>query len=468
MTITNGEVDLFLETGHSLLGPSSAKRWLTCTPSARLAEAIPDSGYSSPYAAEGTAAHHFAEIRLLWKLGAITKAEYRVRLAQAKEDFEREIEGWSRYEWDAIDEYVLYCQSEVERLGGNYLTGGDAIWGVEQTVDFSEYVPMGKGTSDFTIVNLSLGIIKAIDLKFGTGVAVDARDNEQGKLYALGLACGNGPGNPLGRAIGWRFDWQDMEVQWAIVQPRLGYIGEDGTSLGALVDWAEDYVKPRAEMAWKGEGDLVPSEEGCRFCRVAPTCRARFEYNRDAALASFGVEFVEQYASDGEEEAVTMEAVVTRPANTLSAEEIGEVLPMLDAWMAWAASVQERALVMARDEGIEIPGYKLVRGRSNRGWDSSKPNLREEVVSRLVEAGFPEEKLFTPPREPELLSVAQMEKVTGKAKFPALVGDLVVKPLGKPALVPESDPREAVTPELRASEALSAFGNINEKTGEVS
>lgn len=458
MTITNGKVDLFLETGHSLLGPSSAKRWLTCTPSARLGENIPDTGGTSPYALEGTAAHHFAEIRLLWKLGGIDFAEYRIRLAQAKEDFERQIAEWSHYEWEAIDEYVLYCQSEVERLGGNYLHGGDAIWGVEQTVDFSEIVPMGKGTADFTIVNHKMMIIKAIDLKFGKGIAVDARDNEQAKLYALGLVCD----------LDGTFSLNSYVVEWAIVQPRLNYIGEDWMPLADLVEWAENYVKPRAQMAWDGVGELVPSDEACRYCRVAPTCRARFEHYRDLALSEFGVEFTETYSTDGEEESVGITATVTRDPYTITAEDMGEILPRLDAWIAWANSVQARALVMARDEGIQIPGYKIVRGRSNRGWDKSKPDLENEVVTRLVAEGYDEDAIFEPPKPRALKSVAQLEKVTGKTKFPKLVGDLVVKPLGTPALVPESDPREAVTPEMRADEALADFGDLNEETGEVS
>lgn len=466
MTITNGKVDLFLETGHSLLGPSSAKRWLTCTPSARLGENIPDTGGTSPYAAEGTAAHHFAEIRLNWKLGGIDFAEYRVRVAQAKEDFEREIAEWTHAEWDAIDEYVLYCESEVERLGGNYLTGGDAIWGVERTVDFSEFVPMGKGTADFTIVNHDLAVIKAIDLKFGKGIAVDARDNDQAKLYSLGLACGDGPGNPVGRIIGSHAKWQNFEVQWAIVQPRLNYIGEDSTTLGALVYWATEYVKPRAQMAWDGEGELVPSDEGCRFCRVAPTCRARFDHYSTMALSEFGITFPQEEQEDGT--FIEGEPTISIDPNVLSPEEIGDILPKLDAWIAWANSVQARALVMARDEGAQIPGYKLVRGRSNRGWDKSKPNLEGEVVTRLVAEGYEEDALFEPPKPRALKSVAALEKVTGKSKFPKLVGDLVVKPLGTPALVPESDPREALTAELRADEALAEFGDLNEETGEVS
>ena len=434
--ITNGSGNLFLETGHALLGPSSAKRWLSCTPSARMSENIPDT--PSPYAEEGTAAHTLAEIRLNFVLGRTPKDEYVARVKQAKQDFAEHVSEWTRAEWEAIDQYVEYCVEQVERLGGNFLTGGDALWEAEKVVSFDEYVPEGQGTSDFVIVAPKLGVIKAIDLKFGKGVAVDARDNPQAKLYALGAVLEHDP-TLLGLF---------HTVQWAIVQPRISYTGEDETSLGALIDWAEQYVKPRAELAWAGEGEFAPSDDACRFCRAAPVCVARFEKNSAMAKEEFGIVI-------GEDDKMTE----TKPATSLTPEQIGEVLPKLDAFIAWAKSVQDRALVMARDEGVQIPGYKLVRGRSNRAWDSSVEDFDQQILGRLVKAGFDEGALKTDPVPPMLKSVAQVEKVTGKGKFVELVGDFVVKPLGTPALVPESDPRE---PMVESAEVLAAFGEFPE------
>ena len=46
--------------GHALLSPSSAHRWMTCTPSAQLEAQFPDT--TSSAAAEGTLAHEICEI----------------------------------------------------------------------------------------------------------------------------------------------------------------------------------------------------------------------------------------------------------------------------------------------------------------------------------------------------------------------------------------------------------------------
>ena len=51
-----------MPSDHALLGPSSAHRWLSCTPSARLEEGLPDT--SSSYATEGTLAHRLGELLL--------------------------------------------------------------------------------------------------------------------------------------------------------------------------------------------------------------------------------------------------------------------------------------------------------------------------------------------------------------------------------------------------------------------
>ena len=85
--------------------------------------------------------------------------------------------------------------------------------------------------------------------------------------------------------------------------------------------------------------------------------------------------------------------------------------------------------------GGHYDGWKLVEGRSNRKYaDETK------VVDALKKEGFDEAMLY----ERKLLGITAMEKLVGKKKFSATLGDLIVKPAGKPVLVPESDKREAI------------------------
>jgi len=133
--------------------------------------------------------------------------------------------------------------------------------------------------------------------------------------------------------------------------------------------------------------------------------------------------------------------------NLMEMDEVARILPDLDQWMAWANKLKAYALEQARDKGAEIPGYKLVRGRANRAWNDSK-----DIVEELKSAGVSETVIYS---EPSLRSVAQLEKALGKKEFAPLASKLVVTPLGTPALVPISDPREAVN---KVSEAHAAFG----------
>lgn len=424
--------EVIAPSGHALLGPSGAERWLSCTPSARLGESIPD--VSSVFAEEGTAAHHAAEARLAWLLSAGTardKLQYQTRVKQIRRDYAVHIEEWTNADWDAIDEYVDYVLGEAERI--SKLPGVDpdeTLVGLEVLVDFSKFVPMGSGTADAIIWNRDAGVVKVIDLKFGRGVPVDAKGNPQARLYALGAA------------IGLDLD-PDTLIQWAIVQPRVGYVGEDSTTVAELLEWAEAYVQPRAELAWRGEGELVPSESACRFCKVAPTCRARFDMMSELALR----EFMEPGAP-GEE-------TTLKDALALGPDEIGALLPKLDEWISWAQSIKGRALSMARDEGIPIPGHKLVAGRTSRSWAVPESQVAHVLVE---DAGIDREEVF---EAPKVKSVAQMEKAVGKKKYGEVVLPMVFIKPGSPALVPESDRREALVIHTEES-ALAEFGEVAE------
>lgn len=129
----------------------------------------------------------------------------------------------------------------------------------------------------------------------------------------------------------------------------------------------------------------------------------------------------------------------------LSQEEIEQLLPHLDGLMTWAKQVQEYALAQALN-GTKYAGYKVVEGRSIRKFSDE-----DKAVDALRAAGYTDEMLF----ERKLLSMSGLEALCGKKRFATLVGDLVVKPTGKPALVPESDKR----PEYDPSTALDDFND---------
>ena len=220
---------------HALLGPSSSHRWLACPPSARLEETFPD--VTSEYAEEGTQAHALCEA-LLTKRVIFCDDEEMLGYAEA------------------------YCDFVEEELNAAKAKTPDAKLLVEQELDFGEYVPEGFGTSDAVIV--SDNVLEVIDFKYGKGVPVSAIGNPQLRLYALGAYLSLSP----------IYDFDTVKM--AIFQPRINNITTDTIAVDDLLKWAKEYVAPRAELAFKGEGEFCVGEH-CRFCKASAICRARAE-----------------------------------------------------------------------------------------------------------------------------------------------------------------------------------------------
>jgi hypothetical protein len=116
-------------------------------------------------------------------------------------------------------------------------------------------------------------------------------------------------------------------------------------------------------------------------------------------------------------------------------DQIALILTKADAAIDWLNDVKSYALKQA-EKGVDIPGHKLVEGRSNRKYANS-----DRVVEKLREAGVPDEVIF----EKALRTITALEKDLGKKEFARLLGDLVTKPSGKPTLVPAGDKRPALT-----------------------
>ena len=228
---------------HAILSASASKRWLSCPPSAKLNAELPDT--TSEYAHEGTCAHELAEYKVNKMLG--------IEAADPTENldfYDSEME-------DCTDSYAQYIAEQITKYDSPVVM-------VEQRLDFSRYVPDGFGTGDCIIV--ADDVMTIVDYKHGKGVAVIAELNPQMMLYALGAL----------EMFGVLYDIN--EIKMVIFQPRIENISESLISVSDLLDWAENELRPKAELAAKGEGEFCAGEH-CRFCKVKATCRKRAEYN---------------------------------------------------------------------------------------------------------------------------------------------------------------------------------------------
>lgn len=356
---------------HAVLSASASKRWLNCPPSAKLNAEIPD--ITTEYAKEGTDAHELAEYKVNQLLGI--KAD---NPTENLDYYNQEME-------DCTDSYAQYIAEQMSQYSSPVVMA-------EQRLDFSRYVPGGFGTGDCIIV--ADDVLTVIDFKYGKGVAVEAESNPQMMLYALGAL----------EMFSILYDIN--EVKMVIFQPRIENISEFSMSVPDLLNWAENELKPKAELAAKGEGEFCAGEH-CRFCKVKATCRKRAEYNLAIAKYDFA------------------------PPDMLEDSEIEMILERADALTAWAADVKEYALSEAL-KGRKWNGYKVVEGRSNRKYTD------EKIAAAVVKKAGKD-----PYSEPKILGITEMTKLLGgKKKFDELLSKYVCKPQGKPTLVPESDKRK--------------------------
>lgn len=375
---------------HAKLSASGAHRWMACTPSANLEAQFPDK--SSEFAEEGTFAHSLAELVLRYNNNELTKKAFNTRLNKLKK------ETW--YNQEMQDYIEDYAQMVWEQFNEAKAACPDAQALFEQRLDFSDYVPEGFGTGDVVII--ADDMIQVIDLKYGKGVGVSAIDNPQLRLYGLGAYLEHSM----------LYDIQ--RIKMTIIQPRLESISTEELTIQELLDWAEKEVKPKAQMAMDGEGGFCVGDH-CRFCKAFATCRA--QKDRQLELAKY--EFAD--------------------AELLDDSEIGDVLSRVEALVKWAEAVKDYAFDQALNHGVHFDGWKLVEGRSNRKY------LEEDTIAdTLTKAGYPEEDIYNK----KLKGITDMEKLLGKKKFAELLEGQVVKPEGKPVLVPETDKR----PELDTAE----------------
>lgn len=379
---------------HALLSASGAHRWLECTPSAQLELQFPQS--TSEYAEEGTAAHELCELTARYWLGEISEAEY--------ENQRDELAKGKYYNAEMQECANDYAKFVAEKTAAARETCEDAFTALEVRVDFSKYVKDGFGTGDCIIV--SDNVLEIIDFKYGKGVRVEAADNPQMKLYALGAYLEY---NTL-------FDIDS--VRMTIFQPRLsGVQSSDEITVKELLEWAEKYVKPRAKLAYKGEGEFAPSEEVCKFCRAKAQCKARADKN----LKLF-------------DEAPDILLLTPEDAGKIL-EQAGDI----QSWLADLESLVSSTLLA----GQPVEGWKMVEGRSNRRFTDEL-----KVVAAMKAAGYDESLLY----ERKLITLTQMEKDFGKKAVAETLGELIVKPQGKPTLAPAKDKR----PEFRPEEQLLA------------
>lgn len=383
---------------HALLSASSSERWLHCTPSARLNAQFPET--TSEYAEAGRLAHSIAELKArAYFVEPMSKRTLNARLKKLKEDpyYAPDMDS-------ATDEYLEHLKNLAMSFGAV-----QPFVALETRVDYSDYAPEGFGTAD--CIMIGAGRLCVNDYKNGSGVPVEAENNNQMMLYALGALKLYAP--VYGDTI--------RDIHLSIIQPHSGGVKEWDLTRAELEAWGLNVVQPKAALAFSGGGEAVPGS-WCRFCKAGATCTAR-------AAKMLELEEFKGAVPEGTDYNPLSDAVRNMPL--LTDAQVGNILARALDLEAWVKDLKDYALTAAL-AGREIAGFKVVEGRGSRDWtdlDAAFAALKERGVD---EALLWERKPVTPPA---------LEKAMGRGPFAEAAEGLVAKKPGKPALVPESDKR---------------------------
>lgn len=383
---------------HAILGPSSAYRWLTCTPSARFEEQLTDE--ESPYAAEGTLAHDLAALILSSRAGIFqgNQAKFNQMLTDLQNQVVAFYDGLGNDNGLAeFHEMLDYAEAWAAYVCSHVTGVQEAEILIEREYDLSQFIPVGFGTSDATARTRK--VLYVDDYKYGAGVIVSAIENEQLKIYGLGAYLD---------AVEAGFTEIETLVL-SIFQPRAGSGAPVAfeISVADLLVWAETIVRPAALLAIAGAGDFVPGKH-CQFCKARTSCKAY--YDRFAEIKKI---------SDRRQ---------------MTARELSIVLAYGPMVKTWVGKVEEEAIKKLQ-AGNKIPGYKLVNGRNSRKFKNE-----DDVVETLLAENFETEQIF----KSELRALTDLEKQVGPKRFAELFASQIINTPGKPQVADEEDPRPAI------------------------
>jgi hypothetical protein len=405
---------------HAKLSPSGAHRWLRCPGSVVLEAAYPDT--TSTYAREGTAAHELAAIVL--ETDEINAQRY-VDLQIEFDDHGEEVSWLVTQEMaDYVDDYVKLVRELAE---GNMLL-------VERRVPISHLTGEtgATGTSDVVIVNTTGRNLSVVDLKYGMGVRVEAEENPQLMMYALGALHDY---DVLG----------DFEtVSMYIHMPRLNFVSEYHVTVADLLSAGDD-IRRGAEVCREAETAdeedlaefLEPGEKQCRFCKAKATCRALRADVTDVV---------------GGEAACTIDEFAEFLPEVVDSQTGDNYLPMAMSKVAlvedWCKAVRaevERRLFA----GQKVDGYKLVEGkRGNRKWGDEA-----EVEDLFKTFRMRQDEMY----DLSLISPTKAEKVFKQnPKRWAKVTDLITQSVGKPSVALATDKR----PEMVIQSVSDDFSDL--------
>jgi len=361
-------------TKHAKLSASGSSKWLNCPGSINAEEGYEDK--SSIYAKEGTLAHALADKCLKKE----KEAEYYIGKKINKEIIEKDM---AQYVQEYLD-YVLSHETDTSELM------------TEQKVDYSNIYPKQFGTLDAAVINFKSEVIHIFDLKYGKGVKVNAFENTQAQLYAVGLY----------NELNFLYDFKKWKFKLHIVQPRINHFDDWDILVKDLMKFIK-IATEKAELAMTKNAPRVPGEKQCQWCKAKASCQPLAKFVEDTLMCEF------ENLDEIENQVLTNERRKIIQDNKYLVESF--------------LKANQDSIFKILESEQEFDGYKLVEGRSIRKWTNE---AEIELYKKLRKDAY----------EQKLIGITAAQKLIGKEE----IDKLTFKPKGKLTLVQESDKRKAI------------------------
>jgi hypothetical protein len=384
---------------------------MRCPGSVVLEEGLPDQG--SFYADEGSAAHQLATYCLEDSTEAAEYIGEEIRIGERRFVVDKTMAGY-------VQDYVDYVRE---------LAKGKTLL-VERDVPIGHLTGEAGATGRSDAIIMDGSTITVVDLKYGMGVSVEAEENEQAQMYALGALEEYGIAADFthaemhihmprkGHVSSWRVSVEDLNLFSDRVRQASLLVDDikQGFAVTGLPRYMDEPLDVRTEA-------LQPSEKACQWCKAKATC---------PALAAEVAELVSDVVSAADFADLVPAKIDAETGDNHLTHAMSKVGLVEDWCKAIRAEIERRLFA-----GLPVEGYKLVEGKQgNRAW--TDPVEAEKLLKsfRLREAEMYDMKVISPTTAEKVLKASP--KRWEKAQ------SLITRAPGKPSVAPASDKRPAL------------------------